>query len=194
MEPGLAPHVLGSRGKRHQRNFNWEVVRQTKLCAHNRDSMQCTVRGRWNQLCHLTRKGPLLKNKLCHLTRKGPLLETDQGPNQNCRNRSQNASGSLEPCHNMWHGFATRDSYRRGFCITPSVVKQCSKRIFKHFSYFPGDSTSSVQWVMIQDKPGRVLRSCVLDHSWTPFNQRPSDSRNCCRTREEPLKPCLAWV
>ena len=36
----------------------------------------------------------------------------------------------------------------------------------------------------------RVLRSFVLDHSWTPFNQRPSDSRNCCRTREEPLKPC----
>ena len=90
----------------------------------------------------------------------------------------------------MWHGFATRDSHRRGFCITPSVVKQCFKRIFKHFSYCPGDATRSVQWVMIQDKPGRVLRSFVLDHSWTPFNQRLFDSRNCCRTREEPLKPC----
>ena len=62
------------------------------------------------------------------------------------------------------------------------------------FSYCPGDSTSSVQWVMIQDKPGRVLRSFVLDHSWTPFNQRPSDSRNCCRTRDEPLKPCQEIV
>ena len=145
-------------------------------------------------LSDLTRKGPFLKNKLCHLTRKGPLLKTDKDPNQNRRNRSQNASGSLEPCHNMWHGFATRDSYRREFCTTPSVVQQCSKRIFKHFSYCPGDSTSSVQWVMIQDKPGRVLRSSVLDHSWTPFNQRPSDSRNCCRTREEPLKPCQEIV
>ena len=58
------------------------------------------------------------------------------------------------------------------------------------FSYCPGDSTRSVHWVMIQDKPGRILRSFVLDHSWTPFNQRPSDSRNCCRTREGPLKPC----
>ena len=90
----------------------------------------------------------------------------------------------------MWLGFATRDSDRRGFCISPSVVKQSCKRIFKHFSYCLGDSTRSGQWVMIQDKPGRVLRSFVLDHSWTPINQRPSDSRNCCRTREEPLKPC----
>ena len=121
-------------------------------------------------MCHSHKKGRLLKNKLCHLTRKGPLLETDKDPNQNCRNRSQNASGSLELCHNMWHGFATRDSYRRGFCITPSVVKQCSKGYSNIFSYCPGDSTSSVQWVMIQDKPGRVLRSFVLDHSWTPFN------------------------
>ena len=60
------------------------------------------------------------------------------------------------------------------------------KRILKHFSCCPGDSTRSVQWEMIQDQPGRVLWSFVLDHSWTPFNQRPSDSRNCCRT----LKPC----
>ena len=49
-------------------------------------------------------------------------------------------------------------------------------------------------WVMIQDKPGRTLRSFVLDHSWTPFNQRPSDSRNCCRTCEEPLKPCQGII
>ena len=78
-----------------------------------------------------------------------------------------------------------------GGSVSPqAMVKQCFKRIFKHFSYCPGDSTHSVQWVIIQDKPGRVLRSFVLDHSWTPFNQRPSDSRNCCRTREEPLKPC----
>ena len=67
--------------------------------------------------------------------------------------------------------------------MNPSVGKQCFKKIFKHFSYCPGDSTRSAQWVMIQDKPGRVLRSFVLDHSWTPFNQRPSDSRNCGRTR-----------
>ena len=118
-------------------------------------------------------------------------LKQTKDPNQNCRNRSQNGSGSLEEaCHNMWHGFATRDSYRRVFYITPIVVKQCFKRINKKFSYCFGDLTRSVQWVMIQDKPGRVLRSFVLDHSWTPFNQRPSDSRNCCRTREEPLKPC----
>ena len=117
-------------------------------------------------------------------------LKTNKDPEQNCHNRSQNASGSLESCHNMRRGFATRDSYRREFCITPSVVKQCFKRIFKHFSYCPGDSTRSVQWVMIQDKPGRVLRSFVIDHSWMPFNQRPSDSRNCCRTREERLKLC----
>ena len=131
-------------------------------------------------------RDPSLKNKLpCHLTRKGLLLKN----NQNCRNQSQNASGSLEPCHNTRHGFAaTRDSYRREFCITPSVVKQCFKRILKHFSYCPGDSTRFVQWVMIQDKPCRVLRSVVLDHSWTPFNQRLSDSRNCCRTGEEPPK------
>ena len=115
-----------------------------------------------------------LKRKSCCVIsqRKGLLLKTDKDPNKNCRNRSQHASGSLEPCHNMWRGFATRDSYRRGFCITPSVVKQCFERIFKHFSYCPGDSTRPVQWVMIQDKPGRVLRSFVLDHSWTPFNQR----------------------
>ena len=132
-----------------------------------------------------------LKNKLNHLTRKGPLLKkTNKDPDQNCLNRSQNASGSLEPCHNMWHGFATRDSYRREFCITPSVVKQCFKRILRHFAYCPGDSTRSVQWVMIQDKPGRVLRRFVLDHSWTPLNQRPSDSRNCCGAREEPQRPC----
>ena len=87
----------------------------------------------------------------------------------------------------MWHGFATRDSYRRSH---QSVVKQCFKRMLKHFAYCPGDSTCSVQWVMIQDKPGLVLRSFVLDHSWTPFNQRPCDSRNRCRALEEPLKPC----
>ena len=132
----------------------------------------------------------LKKQTVVSSHKKGTAPETDKDPKQNCRNRSQNASGSLEPCHNMWHGFATRDSYRRVFCITPGVVKQCFKRIFKHFYYCPGDSTRSVQWVMIQDKPGRILRSFVLDHSWTPFNQRPSDSRNCCRTREEPLKPC----
>ena len=140
--------------------------------------------------CHLTRKGPLLdkqtsvrshrnetvseknnvisqerdcslKNKLlCHLIRRDCSLNR-QRPQQNCRNRSQNASGSLEPCHNMWHGFATRDSDRRGFCISPSVVKQCFKRIFTHFSHRPGDSTRSVQWVMIQDKPGRVQPKTV---------------------------------
>ena len=135
-----------------------------------------------------------LKRKSCCVIsqRKGLLLKTEKDPNQNCRNRSQNASGSLDLCHNMWHGFATRDSHRRGggFCITPSVVKQCFDRILKHFSYCHGDSTRSVQLVMIQDKPGRVLRSFVLDHSWTPFNQRPSDSRHCCRSREEPLKLC----
>ena len=47
----------------------------------------------------------------------------------------------------------------------------------------------SVQWVMVQDKPSRVLGSFVLDDSRTLFNQRPSDSRNGCRAREEPLKP-----
>ena len=30
----------------------------------------------------------------------------------------------------------------------------------------------------------------VLDYSWTLRNQRPSHSRNGCRAREEPLKPC----
>ena len=131
-----------------------------------------------------------LKTDCCVISQERDCFSNRQRPQQNCRNRSQNASGFLEPCHNMWHGFATRDSDRRGLCISPRVVKQCFKRIFKHFSYCPGDSTHSVQWVIIQDKPGRVLRSFVLDHSWTSFNQRPSDSRNCCRTREEPLKPC----
>ena len=126
----------------------------------------------------------------CVISQDRDCFSNRQRPQQNCRNRSQNASGSLEPCHNKRHGFATRDSDRRRLFISPSVVKQCFKRIFKHFSYCLGDSTRSVQLVMIQDKPGRVLRSFVLDHSWTPFNQRPSDSRNCCRTREEPLKPC----
>ena len=50
---------------------------------------------------------------LGHPTRKGLFLKTNKNANQNCRNRTQNASGSLEPCHNMWHGFTTRDSYRR---------------------------------------------------------------------------------
>ena len=127
---------------------------------------------------------------LSDLTRKGPLLQkTNEDPNQNCRNRSQNASGSgTLSQHVAW--FATRDSYRRRFCITPSVVKQYFKRTFKHFSYCPGNPIRSVQWVMFQDKPGRVLQSFVFYHSWTPLNQRPSDSRNCCRTRGEPLKLC----
>ena len=72
-------------------------------------------------LSDLTRKRPFLKKTncviseerdrskpnrlLCHFTRKGPLLQkTNKDPNQNCRNRSQNASGSLEPCHSMWRG------------------------------------------------------------------------------------------
>ena len=130
-----------------------------------------------------------LKKLLCHLTRKGLLLEQTKTPNK-----------IVATDHKMrvdlWNlvttcGMALRlEILSAGFCITPSVVKQCFKRIFQHFSYCPGDSTRSVQWVMIPDKPGRILRSFVLDHSWTPFNQRPSDSRNCCRTREEPLKPC----
>ena len=60
-----------------------------------------------------------------------------QRPAQNCCNRSQNASGSLEPCHNMWHGLATRDSFRRGFCISPSVVKQCFKKDIQTFFLLP---------------------------------------------------------
>ena len=195
----LRPRLSGNKASEEHQLRSHET---NKLCAHNRkDSMQCTVQGKGNQLRHLTRKGPLqnqkdccvisqerdccvisqerdrtLRNKLlCHLTRKGPLLEkTTKDPNQNCRNRTQNASGSLEPCHNMRHGFATRDSYHRRFCITSSAVTQCFKRMLKHVAYCPGDSTRSVQWVMNQDKPGRVLRSFVLDHSWTPFHQRTS--------------------
>ena len=139
------------------------------------------------------KKGIVPEKQIVSSHKKGTVPQkkkTDKDTNLNCRDRSQNASGSLEPCQNMWHGFATRDSYRKRFCITPSEVKQCFKRIFKHFSYCLGDSTRSVQMVMIQEKPSRVLRSFVLDQSWTPFNQRPSDSRKCCRTREEPLKPC----
>ena len=30
------------------------------------------------------------------------------------RNGSQNTSGSLKPCHNVWHSFATRNSHRWG--------------------------------------------------------------------------------
>ena len=161
---------------------------QTNCCITSQESDRSLKN---KLLYHLTRKGPLLKNKLNHLTRKGPLLKKKtKTPIKSCLNRSQNASGSQEPCHNIWHGFATRDSYRREFCITPSVVKQCLKKILRHFAYCPRDPTRSVQWVMIQDKPGRVLRSVVLDHSWTPLNQRPSDSRNCCGAREEPQKPC----
>ena len=77
-----------------------------------------------------------------------------------------------------------------GGSVSPQACSSCASKNIQTFFYCPGDSTRSVQWVMIQDKQGRVLRSSVLDHSWTPFNQRPSDSRNCCRTREEPLKPC----
>ena len=75
-----------------------------------------------------------------------------------------------------------------GSVSTPSVVKQCFARIFTHSTYCLGDSTHSVQWVVVQDKPGRVLGSFVLDHLWTLFNQRPSDSRNGCRAREQPVK------
>ena len=117
-------------------------------------------------LCHLTRKGPLLKKQtVVSSHKKGTASQTDKDPNKIVATDHKITGGSLEPCHNMWHGFATRDSDRRGLCISPSVVKQCFKRIFKHFSYCPGDSTHSVQWVIIQDKPGRVLRSFVLDHS-----------------------------
>ena len=69
--------------------------------------------------------------------------------------------------------------------LYPKRGQAVLKRILKHFAYCPGDSTRSVQWVMIQDKPGRVLRSFVVHHSWTPFNQRPSDTRNCFRATLE---------
>ena len=105
------------------------------------------------------------------------------------RNGSQNTSGYLKPCHNVWHGFATRNYDHWGFCFTPSVVKQCFERVFKHSTYCLGDTTRSVQWVMVQDKPSRVLGIFVLDDSRPLFNQSPSDSRNGCRAREEPLKP-----
>ena len=141
-------------------------------------------------LSDLTRKGLFLKKKLCHLTRKGLLLKNKQRPQSKLSQQITKCewiSGTLSQ-HVAW--LCGSRFLSQGFCITPSVVKQCFKRIFEHFSYCPGDPTRSVQWVMIQDKPGRVLWSFVLDHSWTSFNQRPSDSRNCCRTREEPLKPC----
>ena len=79
-------------------------------------------------LSDLTGMGPFLKKQMSSLKKGTAPNQTDccvisqerdcflnrQRPKQNCRNRSQNASGSLEPCHNMWHGFATRDSDRRG--------------------------------------------------------------------------------
>ena len=144
-------------------------------------------------LSDLTRKGPFLKKKKknCAISQERDCsLKTNKDPNQNCRNRSQNASGSLEPCHNMWHGFADRGSYRRG-SVSPQAWSSSALKGYSNI-FLIALETRPVLYngVMIQDKPGRVLWSFVLDHSWTSFNQRPSDSRNCCRTREEPLKPC----
>ena len=82
--------------------------------------------------------GPFLKKQTVMSShKKGTAPRTNKDPKQNCRNRSQNASGSLEPCHNMWHGFATRDSYRKGFCFTPSVVKQCFEKDIQTFFLLP---------------------------------------------------------
>ena len=106
-----------------------------------------------------------------HLTRKRPLLKNKQ------RHQSK-LSQQITKC--VWISGT----------LSQHVAWLCDSRISSHLSYCPGDSTRSVLWVMIQDKPGRVLRSFVLDHSWTSFNQRPSDSRNCCRARVEPLNPC----
>ena len=147
-------------------------------------------------MCHLTRKGPLLKKTNCCVISQ----------ERECSlNQTKTPIKSVATDHKMrvdlWNLVTTGGMALRleiliagRFCITPKRGQAVLQRIFKHFSYCPGDSTRSVQWVMIQDKQGRVLRSSVLDHSWTPFNQRPSDSRNRCRTREEPLKPCQEIV
>ena len=74
-----------------------------------------------------------LKNKLlCHLTRKGLLLKQTKTPTKLSQQitKCEWISGTLSQ---HVHGFATRDSDRRVFCISPSVVKHCFKRIFKHF-------------------------------------------------------------
>ena len=141
-------------------------------------------------LCHLTRKGPLLKKQTVVSSHKrGTASQTDKDHNK-----------IVATDHKMrvdlWNlvttcGMALRlEILIAGGTVSPQAWSSSAKKENKHFSYCPGDSTHSVQWVIIQDKPGRVLRSFVLDHSWTRFNQRPSVSRNCCRTREEPLKPC----
>ena len=41
------------------------------------------------------------------------------------RKRSQNTSGFLEPCHNVWHGFGTRDS------VVPKNEKKMKRNAIK---------------------------------------------------------------
>ena len=126
---------------------------------------------------------------LCHLTRKGLLLKNEQRPQSKLSQQITKCewiSGTLSQ-HVAW--LCDSRFLSQGGSVSPQAWSSSAlKRILKHFSYCPGDPTRCVQWVMIQDKPGRVLGSFVLDHSWTSFNQRPSDSRNCCRKREEPLR------
>ena len=134
----MSSHKKGTApGKKKQTSFrshrNGTVPEKTNVISQERD---CSKPNRL--LCHLTRKGPLLKKtNCCVISQERDCLSNRQRPKQNCRNRSQNASGSLEPCHNMWHGFATRDSDRRVFCISPSVVKQCFKKDIQTFFLLP---------------------------------------------------------
>ena len=129
-------------------------------------------------LSDLTRKRPLLKKTNCCVIsqERECSLKTDKDPNQNCPQQITKCewiSGTLSQ-QVAW--LCDSRFLSQGVLYHPKRGQAVLQRIFKHFSYCPGDSTRSVQWVMIQDKQGRVLRSSVLDHSWTPFNQRPSDS------------------
>ena len=126
---------------------------------------------------------------LCHLTRKGPLLQNKQRPQSKLSQQITKCvwiSGTLSQ-HVAW--LCDSRFLSQGILYHRKRGQAVLQKDIQTFSYCPGDSTRSVQWVMIQDKPGRVLRSFVLDHSWTPFNKRPSDSRNCCRARVEPPNP-----
>ena len=107
-----------------------------------------------------------LKNKLlCHLTRKGLLLKQIKTPtklSQQITKKRVDLWNLVTTC-----GMALRlEILIAGGSVYPQgVVKQCFKRIFKHFLIALETRPHSVQWVIIQDKPGRVLRSFVLDHS-----------------------------
>ena len=108
-------------------------------------------------LCHLTRKGPLLKNKLlCHLTRKGLLLKQIKTPAKMSQQITKYGwiSGTLSQ-HVAWP-LRLEILIAGGLCISPSVVKQCLKRDILTYFLLPWRLDP---FCTVGDNP-RQARSC----------------------------------